>query len=422
MGRLTQEPQPFSMKSSGNGLKLILDSYNRGIFQPHIALAALAIVPAVSLGQLKVAPRADVWFQDSSNVFDLANGVAPPNHNAGSPRGDTFEAYGAGLNSTYTWSRQTLTLDLDGRQFHYNRFSELDHDDYRLSADWEWKLGRILDGSIGVNRGREMVAFSSFLGTQLSLETNQNEHANLNIRVTPDWRLETEANSSRSDSPRPGLPDLSLVEDTLQAALKYVGTTGLTWGFGERYITGTYKGAVGDTEPGYHEVAGDFLLNYATPRSALDMNVGYTSRRSSSDYDDLSGFTGRLSYQYTFTPKTNVRLELSRVINSYITNASSEIDTAATLRLNWQATRKIAVKWSYSYTYSELPHQGTDGDDRLDHWRVTELDIDYHITRQFEVRPYARFETRGSNLFGATYSANIYGVYGYFRWQAVGPP
>ena len=83
MGRLTQEPQPFSMKSSGNGLKLILDSYNRGIFQPHIALAALAIVPAVSLGQLKVAPRADVWFQDSSNVFDLANGVAPPNHNAG---------------------------------------------------------------------------------------------------------------------------------------------------------------------------------------------------------------------------------------------------------------------------------------------------------------------------------------------------
>jgi hypothetical protein len=443
------------MKSSGNGLKFKLDSHNldtpghsrvgaeilfmherrgqagsRRDFRPGfhhprwrlLPLGLLAVVPATSFGQLKVTTRADFQFQDSSNVFDLSPGETPPTGNGDKTRADTFEAYGAGLNTTYNWSRQTFTIDLDARQFHYNHFSDLDHDDYRLTADWEWKLGRILDGSVSVNRGREMVAFSSFIGTQLSLETNQNEHATLNVQVTPDWRLETGGNSSRSDSPRPGLPDLSLQEDTLQAAVKYVGHTGLTLGVIERYTTGTYEGAVDNTEPGYHEVSGQFLASYLAPRSSFDMNLGYTSRESASAYDQLSGFTGRISYQYTFTPKTNAKLELSRNINSYITNAGSEIDTAAALHLNWQATHKIAVQASYSYTYSELPHQGFDLTNRLDHYRIAELDIDYHVTRLFELRPYARYETRGSDTFGAAYGANIYGVYGYLRWQALGPP
>jgi hypothetical protein len=443
------------MKSSGNGLKFITSSYKREplagvpgggaeILLMHerrgeggsrsdfragrrtgrwiVALSLLAAVPATSFGQLRVTTRADFQFQESSNVFDLSPGVLAPTGNGDTTRGDSFEAYGAGLDTTYTVSRQTFSIDLDARQFHYNHFTELNHDDYRLTANWDWKLLSIFDGTISASRGREMVAFSNFIGTQLSLQTDQNEHASLNIRLTPVWRLETGGTSSRSDSPRPGLPDLSLQEDTVQAALKYLGQAHFSLGVGESYSTGTYEGATDNTTSNYHQLAGQFLLSYTSPRSAVNLNLGYTSRESTDAADQSSGFTGIMSYLYNLTPKTNIKLDLSRNINSYITNAGSEIDNLATVHLNWQATHKIQVQLNYSYDYAELPHQGFDDAERLDHYRIAELDIDYHISRLFEVRPYARYESRSSNTFGDEYGASVYGIYGYLRWQAIGPP
>src|ERR1700748_1409352 len=126
-----------------------------------ILLLVVLAWPATSFGQLKLTTRADVQYQENTNVFDLASGAPSPTGNGDTQRSDSFVAYGVGLNTTYNWSRQTFSLDLDAHQYHYNHFTELNHDDYRLTADWEWKLGRILDGSLSVNRGREMVAFSS---------------------------------------------------------------------------------------------------------------------------------------------------------------------------------------------------------------------------------------------------------------------
>ncbi len=385
------------------------------------ALCAALLAPSIAPAQLALTTAAVIEHQESSNIFDLSPGAAPATANGDTQRSDSFTAYGGSLTSTYGWGRQNLTFIIDGHEYRYEHFTGLDHDEYKVSGDWEWQAGSIFDGTIGVTRNRQMVAFSSFVGTALSVQTNQVEHASMNIRVMPEWRIETGASSSNSDSPRPGMPNLSLREDTGTAALRYTGYAGLSTGISGRYTDGSYSGADTTLEPSYHESAAQVVATYSlNPTSNFDFAAGYTRRQSTVAFDRNSGFTGLVSYQRHLTGKTSFKLQLSRSINSYITNTGSEIDSAATFTLSWQATHKIAVSSSYSYTYSELPRQGLNNADRLDHFRIAQLNFDYRPRNWLELQPYARWETRTSDTPGAPYSASVYGISATVRWQNEG--
>jgi Putative beta-barrel porin 2 len=380
-------------------------------------LAALLFAPGIALAQLKYTTQANVQYEDNSNVFDLAPGVAPPTAQHTTERGDEFVAYGAGATVNYTLSQQIFSLQIAGSEYQYNRFTELNHDDYKLGADWEWKIGPLFDGSIAVNRDRQMVAFSDFIGTQLLLQTDQNEHLIANFHVSPDWVIQGSGTSSRSDSPRPGLPNLSLMEDSEGAALKYGGVAGLQFGLSATYANGTYAGGDTALDPNYHQTAEQVVATYTiSPQSTLDFALGESDRSSINGIDNLSGVTGHLSLNRALTGKTSIKLLISRAINSYITNSGSEIDTTGSLSVNYEATRKISIKASYNYTYSDLPNQGLMGADRIDHFQTSEVTIDYQVTRWFEMQPYARFQTRTSDLPGAQYSANVYGVRAHVNW------
>jgi hypothetical protein len=379
--------------------------------------ATLLIAPGMALAQLKFTTQANVQYEDNSNVFDLAPGLAPPAAEHTSERGDSYVAYGAGATVNYSLSQQVVTLQVSGSEYQYNRFTELNHNDYKLGADWEWKIGQLFDGSIAVNRDRQMVAFSDFIGTQLQLQTDQNEHLVANFHLSPEWVIQGLGTSSRSDSPRPGLPNLSLMEDSEGAAVKYGGVAGLQFGVSAQYTNGSYAGSVTDLDPNYHQTAEQLVATYSiSPQSTLDFALGESNRSSINGLDNLSGVTGHLSLNRSLTAKTSIKLLISRAINSYITNSGSEIDTTGSAQISYEATRKITINANYGYTYSDLPNQGPFGADRIDHFQNTEVTIDYQITRWLDVQPYARFQTRTSDLPGAQYSADIYGVRAHVNW------
>ncbi len=383
-------------------------------------LAALAALAACepALAQLTLSTEADVQHEESSNVFDLSPGQLPPATYGTTQRSDSYNAYGGSVNASYDWSRQNLNLNLDVHEFRYDRFSDLDHDEYKLNGAWNWKAGELFEGVLGIYRTRSMVAFYDLVGTELSVQTTQSENASVRIKVTPDWRVEAGASTSDSDSPRTGEPNLSLRETGTTAALKYTGAAGLAAGISASYTDGQYKGADSSLEPSYHQSTAQFVATYTlTNAEIVDFGAGYTSRVSADGLDNISGTTGTLSLQKDLTGKTSFKLSLSRAVNSYITNTGSEIDSSAGLSFNWQATFRIAVSPSYTYTYSELPRQGLDGADRLDHFRTFQLNIDYKMRDWLEFRPFARWETRTSDLIGAPYSASIFGINAYVRWQ-----
>ena len=410
--------------------------------RPRSALLFWAFLacPAGSFATTTLNVSADYQHQSNSNIWDLAPGAPPIFHPNDPKRGDSYNAYGGTLAAGFDWSRQSISINIDGHDYKYEHFTDLDHQEYKLSGDWNWAVGPVLDGSFGANRNRNMVPFYDYIGTQigtpqvnaavLSIQTTQAEHAKFNIHVGADWRLETTLTTSKSDSPRPGLPHLSLREDTGQEALKYTGQAGLTAGIAAQYVRGTYSGADQAADPNfipigaqvidphYTQVGGQFTASYSlNPASSLDAAAGYSRRTSANGIDNLSGATGSLAYRRNLTAKTRVKLELSRVLNSYITNAGSEIDTSALFQLDWEATRKISLSTRYSYTYSKLPNQALGGTDRVDHFRIAQIGVNYRPFRWLEIGPYARWETRTSGLSNFEYSTNIYGINGYLRWQ-----
>ena len=378
----------------------------RGVLIMTLAL----LTPAAALAQLRVSLHADSRFEQDSNVYYSANS------NGG---GDAFIEYGGGLLTSYQLGRETLSLDIQGRQYRYDHLSNLDHEDYRVTGALGWKFLSFLDGSAAITRSKEQVSFQNFVGNQLVQETNQNEHFTLNLQTSPNWRIETGFTTGRNDSPRPGLADLSEVEDSEQAAFKYTIKEGLAAGISGSYTTGTFEGT-GGAALGYHQSSAALVLSQSGPISSLAANIGYTRRASASGLDDTSGTTGSLSYQRKLSGRTSINVQLSRGISSYITNTGAVLNTTASTQITYIATRKISLGAAYTYTIDDLPKQGIDGVDRTDHSHAEELHASYAVNRSLDIQAYARREERASDLAGAQYSSYSFGIFANLRFQALG--
>ena len=80
--------------------------------------------------------------------------------------------------------------------------------------------------------------------------------------------------------------------------------------------------------------------------------------------------------------------------------------------MNWQATYKIGVVLTYSYTYRQLPGQGDApvGGERLDHLQLASLNVDYEPLDWLSLKPFVNYQLRGSNYIGANFNATVVGV------------
>jgi hypothetical protein len=380
----------------------------RGVLAGAGLLAASA-----AHAELNVTAHANTSWSYDSNVF-----ASPGTANSGT--GASSMAYIGTLNPVYKIGDQAFSVVLEGRDYHYSGAS-LDHQEYLASGDWEWRLGPYLSGSAGINRSQQMVPFTSFFGTQLTLETNQNEHLSLGFNAGPNWRLQGGATTSRNDSPRPGLPDLSEVSQGQQVSLQYVGFAHLTTGVSAQYTTGHFEGTAGtttivdplgrvlDTAP-YHQMGAQLSLGYTLPVSSLSASVGYAKRASAVEINQASGITGNITYQRALTGRTNLTVGVARNINTYITNAGTEIGTTASAQLGYRLTHKISLGAGLSYTLSNLPAQGIGGTDRLDHSHGFDLNMQYAATKYLAFSAFAHYSSRTSDLALATYTDHLFGI------------
>src|ERR1700733_829126 len=205
-----------------------------------------------------------------------------------------------------------------------------------------------------------MVSFFDLVGTSLVIQTEQRETARASVQATPDWRAEFTGVTRTVDQPQTTAPNLSLSESSGQAAIKYTGTAGVTSGLTATYLRGSFSNTGLTAVPSYTQSSAALTAtDEVTGLSVFHGQLGYTRRTSDSGFNTISGVTGDLDYKRTLTGKTSLDLDLSRQINVYLTNTASQIDTIAALTANWQATYKIDVVLGYTFTYRQLPGQGT---------------------------------------------------------------
>ena len=384
--------------------------------------------PTCVFAQLAVTAAATSQYEYNTNVFDQQHGFAIPGLNTPG-YSDYFIAYGGKLDATYLWSQQQFHFVGIGTDYHYDRFTELNHSEYTLDGAWNWKVGRIVDGLLEVSRVRSMVSLYNLIEAQLALQTEQRETGKIGIQFVPDWRAEASGYTRRDQVPLldvANLPEtLSLTETSGQGAIKYTGTAGVTAGVSAGYLRGSYSGTASNggpltaVAPAYHQTnAALTATDIVTGLSTFTGQIGYSQRSSASTglgggINNVSGVTGEFDYKRALTAKTTAELDLSRQINAYITNTGSEIDTIAVLSANWQATYKIGVAVSYNFTYRQLPDQGDVpvGSNRTDRLNFISLAVDYEPATWLTLKPYANYQDRkATNFAGGNFNATSIGV------------
>jgi len=365
-----------------------------------------------------LTPYAAEDIEHNTNIFDLPSSGGTPVGKNGPTFADTFFETRAGVQGTYQLDRQQFFGTAEFRHFDYENFTLLDHNEQLLDGGLKWKAGYAVDGQVEYKHEQRMVQFQDLqASTQLILETENNATASANVNVTPEWRVESKLNDHELDSPRSNVPGLTLHEDSIVEGLKYLGVANLSAGFEADYLEGRYEHDPLALDPDYHQITAALAATYiVSGLTNFSGNVGFT-RRSDPTNSGLSGVTGNFSYQHSISPKTSFTLQLSRLLNSYLTTGGNEIDTVAGGYVNWQATYKILVRAGYSYTQSQFP--GTPETtpagtpviiDRLDHYQNATLELTYQVLHWLSIRPYARYQARHSNDYIDVFDSNIVGI------------
>jgi hypothetical protein len=389
-----------------------------------LTAAVLLLAAWPSLAEVDVTTAATARYEYNSNVWDLQSGYPVPGTTNDFQRSDNLYTYGALLDTAYLWDQQKLFGTFSANQFQYDHFTVLNHLEYSADGGLNWKLGSNFDGTLEVLRDRIQVAFTNVNNAEFVLQTEQRENVKVGVEFIPDWRLEGSGYYRTVDQSYQDLPGLDLDESQGQVALRYLGLAGLTAGLSFAYTDGRYTGPGAEFNPAYDQTSVSFVSTYApTGRSTFKGALGYSDRKSASADNSISGLTGELDYDNQITGKTSAHVQISRLINSYISNTSSEIDSIANASLRWQATYRLGIAAGYSYTYRDLPGQGNApfGSNRIDHLQMATLNVDFEPLRWLILKPYANYQTRSSNFVSGNFNATVVGLYFTVQWQKPPP-
>src|SRR5581483_9401937 len=235
-----------SIAAAGRSRRLGRTSLNKNL-RPRLGMAVtplLAVWPGLAMAQAEFHPYAASQYEFDSNVFSLPNRDQAILLTGDAARDDTDWRSVAGLDAAYAWDRgrDRLGVTAEGRRLLYDRFSQLDHNEYLASGQFDWKAGTAWDGTLGARQERRMASFATRTGTtERDMELDHNANAGVNVNLDPEWRVETAATWHKLDSPLPGFPDFQLRESGGTAALKYLGVSHLTAGVEAGYTDGRFS-------------------------------------------------------------------------------------------------------------------------------------------------------------------------------------
>jgi hypothetical protein len=384
-------------------------------------LAALSCVLALSgpaLAQLTVNPYVDERYEHDSNVFRAEN--SETNFlNFGDPTlADNDLRSVAGMDGTYLWSQQKLTVALEGRRYDYDHFTDLDHNEYLGDLAFDWKLTRLFDGLIDARQEQFMAPFALGNSTQLTIDVDRKINATLNMNVHNDWRVETGVYWHDFKSPLQFYPDFVERETATHLALLNKAVTNLSYGISFDHISGRFENApdVGT----YDQTTGDLTASYTVSAlTSLNAALGYTKRTQTDNVNSVSGVTGNFGYTRQLTGKTGITVQFTRGINSYVAAGGSELDTSGTVGVNWQATYRLGVMLSGGYIHSKfvgdvIPGSNVNG--RVDDSPTGALHLHYQALRRLHIHAYLNRQSRNSNINIYEFSDTTVGIEAKYTW------
>jgi len=394
-------------------------SFLRPLLSVSLVLSGMIALPRIAGAQATADPYVAVAVEHDSNVFRVQDSPAAIAF-AGEPLvGDTDEKAIVGTNAQYLWGIQKFTGTLEGRREEFDHLTDLNHYEYLVKGEFDWKVESLLDGLVSVRQEHYMAQFANNQSNTLEINTDRNVIEKVNLYATPDWRLEAGANQHTLESPLKLYPDYAEREFGSHAGVTYLGIADLTYGFSFDHLDGNYAHATG-VGP-YSQNSATLHLSYMlNGLTTLEGSAGYAKRDQSQFLGNIAGWTGSLAYERQLTAKTSFVVSGVRQIASYAAAGGAEIDTTGTFGITWHATYKIGVNASYGYTHSTFVGQaipGSTATGRRDHVPVATGNLTYDVFRHLQLKAYVNRQNRDSNVQFFNYYDTVYGIQATARWK-----
>ena len=362
-----------------------------------LALAA-ALASGTAAAQLQIMPQVSAQAAYDSNVFALSSPEQALAQNGDSRRSDTVYRYTAGVGADYQWDIQRAFADIEGRRMQYEHFDRINHDEFLLSGGLDWHLGQAIDGVLDYRQERTMAAFADVQSGQLTMQRERKAGATFNAIVVPEWRVESGVHNHHLELPLPATPSYALNENSVDAAIKYLGVQKLSAGLAVEYLWGSYDGGVSRDE--FNQETAELTAKYVVSGlSSIGARLGYTRRTGQAgNTERVSGFTGSLAYSRRLSGKTSLDGEVFRRVNSYVAGANAVVDTGARIGAQWQPTYKITADLSYDWTDSTFQDTGGANSGRRDRYQSVRVSLGYQPLQWLSIKPFVGYQDRHSSI------------------------
>lgn len=372
------------------------------------ALCAIAIAPQAAHAQLDLIPSAALRVYRDSNVFSFADKAEATAINGSEDMADTVRRAQAGLDLAYTMGPQKFTASVQGRNLDYQRFSQLNHDEYLWRSAFDWNLGEAFSGRFDASQERRMATLADRSTSELMLERERIANAKIVYAVSERWRLETTAGNSRLESPLPTIPDFALDQKIGTVALLREGRGPLRSGVFVEYIDGRFDGVT--TGRYFDQVKIEATTSYEiSGLSQLNGRLGRTQRNQhDAGIDDVSAFTGELGLRRELSGVSAVGATAFRRISNYAAGTDSLVETGLRAALDWQPSI-YTVATGVEYSRSSFPSAATNGS-RKDKIASAYLRVTYPVNRWLSIEPYAEARRRDSSVDDQRYKGLIGGI------------
>jgi len=320
----------------------------------------LALQTTASLAVLdKFEPYAISTVRYDSNVFRVSGDDAARAVLGTTSRDDTIAYIGAGFESALKLSRQRLVLDANVERAKYDTFDELDHTAGDGKAALVWQVGNLWSGNIGYRYKRKLRSFYQTNIPEKDIRTTNAGYMDGGYQLHPDWRLV--GGVSYSEASYDERKRLNRNTASGQLEIQYETTlntqVGLRVNYSDNDLSRETEIAGVRFSNDYREIGISGTLYWeGSAKSSFRANLGYTDQK----YDDLSdrdysGSTGRLTYNWKATGKTQLDISAWRETSTLFNEITTYVLTkGVSVGPVWSVTSKISITGLVSYTNDDF--------------------------------------------------------------------
>lgn len=382
-----------------------------------LVVVAVAAVPAHADPEDTFTPYVRGLYNYDSNLFRLENDQAAINQLGTSNKAESYQTLGAGMDMNWRISRQAIKGHVEVNRTHYNTYNVLDYDGRDALLQWDWLVGSVASGDVGVTDTSTQGSFANINQPVSNLVTQRSGYFHGDVKLDSRWKLKTGVVRSELNNSAASRQILNSTVDTTSAGLQYQTSKGTLVEWASQLSNGKYPNrqivGMAPVDNGYRQWDHGVITTWEpSGKTKLLGRLNYT-RRSYADVPqrDFSGFTGRVAGDWSITDKTLLELALYRDIGVVEENtASYSLNQGVDLSANWRATSKLAFRTKLSYL--NIDYSGDPGfvlaaaPARRDKLTTLQAGLNYAVLRNTKLGLILEHGVRNSNQALASYRYN----------------